>query len=84
MPAVSVEAVIEADPEAIVTTGTDASAANGDGLELWRKFPRLRATAWHNLIVLDADTIHRASPRILDGAAALCEQLEAVRTRRPP
>jgi iron complex transport system substrate-binding protein len=84
VPAVSVEAVIEADPEAIVTTGSDASADRDDGLGMWRKFSHLRATSHHNLIVLDADMIHRASPRILDGAAALCAQLENVRTRRSP
>jgi len=84
VPSVSVEAVIDADPEAIVTTSTDASARPDDGLDAWRKFSRLRATSRHNLIVLDADMIHRSSPRILDGAAALCEQLEHVRARRSP
>ncbi len=84
VPAVSVEAVIEVNPEAIVTTSNDASAAREDGLDVWRRFSRLRATAQDNLIVLDADMIHRSSPRILDGAAALCERLENVRTRGAP
>ena len=83
VPSVSIEAVIAADPEAIVTT-TDASAEGGDGLEQWRRLPWLSATKHGNFIVLDADTIDRASPRILDGAAALCERLEAVRSRRSP
>jgi len=43
----------------------------------------MRATAQGNLVVLDADSIHRSSPRILDGADALCQALEGVRSRRP-
>jgi iron complex transport system substrate-binding protein len=82
VPAVNIEAVVEANPEAIVTTRTDASVNQADGLADWRALPHLRATLHHNLIVLDADTIHRQSPRILDGADALCERLEDVRTRR--
>jgi iron complex transport system substrate-binding protein len=78
---VSIESVVAADPEAIITT-TDAGG--GDGLATWRRFPWMTATMRHNLIVLDAETIHRASPRILDGADALCEQLDEVRSRGKP
>lgn len=81
VPAVAVESVVAANPEAIITTTTDA-ADGSDGLDTWRKLPSLAATTRGNLIALDADTIHRASPRILDGAAALCEQLESVRAGR--
>ncbi|HUH92182.1 MAG TPA: cobalamin-binding protein [Casimicrobiaceae bacterium] len=80
VPSVSIEAVIAADPEAIVTT--DASADGGDGLDQWRKLRWLSATKHGNFIVLDADTIDRASPRIIDGAAALCGGLESVRAKR--
>jgi len=83
VPPVSVEAVIEADPEAIVTTSNDATPRGDEGLEIWRALPKLRATARGNLVALRAETIHRQSPRILDGAAALCERLEEVRARRP-
>jgi iron complex transport system substrate-binding protein len=82
VPAVNMEAVVAANPEAIVTTRTDASVNQEEGLAEWRALPHLRATLRHNLIVLDADTIHRQSPRILDGADALCERLEDVRARR--
>ena len=83
VPSVSIESVIAADPEAIVTT-TDASPDGGDGLDQWRKLPWLSATVHGNFIVLDAQTIDRASPRILDGAASLCQRLDAVRSRRNP
>jgi iron complex transport system substrate-binding protein len=81
VPAVSTEAVVALDPEAIVTTGNDASVANDDGLAQWRTLPRLRASSRGNLIVLDAETIHRPSPRVLDGAAALCSRLDEIRAR---
>jgi iron complex transport system substrate-binding protein len=83
VPPVSVEAVIEADPEAIITTSNDATPRGDEGLEIWRALPKLRATARGNLVALRAETIHRQSPRILDGAADLCERLEEVRARRP-
>ena len=83
VPSVSIEAVIAADPEAIATT-TDASVDGGDGLDQWRKLGWLSATKHGNFIVLDSGTIDRASPRILDGAAALCQGLQSVRARRNP
>jgi len=81
VPAVTVEAVVAANPEAIVTTGSDATATHDDGLERWRSLPRLRATARANLIVLDADAIHRQSARVLEGVDALCARLDDVRSR---
>ena len=81
VPAVSVESVVASDPEAIVTTGTDATASSDDGLAQWRALPRLRATARGNLIVLDAETIHRPSLRAVDGTAALCARLDDFRAR---
>jgi len=81
VPAVTVESVVAANPEAIVTTGTDAAASADDGLAQWRALPRLTATARGNLIVLDAETIHRQAPRVLDGVATLCARLDDVRAR---
>jgi iron complex transport system substrate-binding protein len=81
VPAVTVEAVVAANPEAIVTTGSDATATHDDGLQRWRSLPRLRATALGNLIVLDADAIHRQSARMLEGVDALCARLDDVRSR---
>ena len=83
VPAITPEAVVAADPEAIVTTGSDATTAHDDGLAMWRALPRLRATARGNLIVLDADAIHRQSARVLDGVDALCARLDDVRARAP-
>lgn len=84
VPTVGAEAVIAAHPEAIVTTRDTPTAEGAEELAIWQKLTHLPATARHNLIVLDSDTISRQSPRILEGAEALCEHLEEVRARRKP
>ena len=76
-PAVAMEAVIEADPETIVST-----SILKNGLELWAKWPRMRAVKNGHLYELDGNTINRHGPRITEGAEKLCEILETVRQRR--
>jgi iron complex transport system substrate-binding protein len=80
VPTVDVEAVVGADPEAVVRTGKASDAEST--LDLWRKLPDFRPTATRNLVLLKTDALGRHSPRILDGAALLCEELERVRARR--
>ncbi|HET6756016.1 MAG TPA: cobalamin-binding protein [Burkholderiales bacterium] len=80
VPMVSVEAVLIANPEAIVTAGGEPGLDTG--FDTWRKFPRLLARLRGNFIVLDSDTISRQSDRVLEGARVLCEELEAVRAKR--
>lgn len=80
VPAVDVEAVVSANPEAVVRTG---EAGDSDSaFDLWRKLPSFRPTASRNLILLTTDALGRPSPRILDGAAMMCEALDGVRARR--
>lgn len=79
-PMVSPEAVLAANPEAIVTSGGEAGNAIGFGI--WSKLPSLLATRRQNFVLLNSDTISRQSDRILDGTQALCDELERVRARR--
>jgi iron complex transport system substrate-binding protein len=81
VPTVEVEAVVSANPEAVVRTGKAADPESA--FELWRNLPDFRPTATRNLVLLETDALGRPSPRILDGAAMMCEQLESVRARRP-
>lgn len=76
-PAVAMEAVIEADPEAIVSTSIQK-----DGLDLWTKWTRMRAVKNGHLFAMDGNLINRHGPRITEGAEKLCEILESVRQRR--
>ncbi len=80
-PTVSVEAVLAADPEAIVATGM--GDARPDWLNDWNKWPRMTAVKRGNLFHINPDLMQRHTPRILDGAEQLCADFEVARGRRP-
>ncbi|MDD5389131.1 MAG: cobalamin-binding protein [Gallionellaceae bacterium] len=79
-PSVSVEAVLAADPEAIVASGMGHDTPIG--LDDWRKWTRMKAVARDNLFPISADLMQRPTPRLLDGAEQLCRHLETARGRR--
>ena len=81
-PIVSVEAVIAANPEAIIASGMDE--ARPEWLDDWRRWTSITAVARGNLFFVHPDLIQRHTPRLLDGAERLCHQLETARSRRPP
>ena len=78
---VTLEAVLAADPEAIVAGG-GTDAARPGWLGHWQRWPRLRAVRNAHIFHIPPDLIHRHSPRILDGAERMCELLEQVRQSR--
>ena len=80
VPTVDVEAVLAANPEAIVASGADARRP--EWLNEWKRWPSLTAVRRHNLISVPPDLIQRHSPRILDGAQQLCQELEQARGKR--
>ncbi len=80
-PIVTVEAVIAANPEAIVASGMDESRP--EWLDDWRRWGAITAVVRGNLFFVHPDLIQRHTPRLLDGAQRLCEQLEIARGRRP-
>lgn len=77
-PVVGTEAVLQANPEVILTGGEDEAAALAD----WRRFPALLAVQRNNLFVINADWLARAGPRLLDGTELLCRQLDSARRKR--
>lgn len=79
-PQIDREAVLRADPEAIVTSSSapDSTAM----LQAWRGFSGLTAVAHDNLFAIPPDLIQRHTPRLLDGAERLCAILEQARARR--
>ncbi|MET3132464.1 iron complex transport system substrate-binding protein [Oxalobacteraceae bacterium GrIS 1.11] len=81
-PQVGIEAVLQEDPEAIV--GSSEKSAVEGGVNMWRRYPSLKAVRADNLFQLDGDLLNRAGPRMIAGAAALCEKLELARRHRPP
>jgi iron complex transport system substrate-binding protein len=79
-PEVSVEAVLQQDPEAIV--GGPRFGADDRGLTIWRPFTTMTAVRRANLFTLGSELLTRPGPRIADGAAELCGMLEQARQRR--
>jgi iron complex transport system substrate-binding protein len=77
-PTVSVEAVLKADPEVIVS----GSSAKNDAMVMWHDFPKLTAVTRDNLFLINSDLLTRAGPRILDGTEMLCKRLEEARSKR--
>ena len=76
-PTVSLEAVLQADPDVIASSGSEQS----DALKSWRRFGNMRAVARGNLVLLPGDTMTRAGPRIVDATRTLCQKLDAARLR---
>ncbi|MBU1689269.1 MAG: cobalamin-binding protein [Gammaproteobacteria bacterium] len=78
-PSVAVESVLAEDPEAIIASG--ALYAERGPLENWRRYPRLAAVRRGYVFFIHPDLIQRQTPRILQGAQQMCEQIEQVRKR---
>lgn len=79
-PRISTEAVLAANPEAIIASGMADSRP--EWLDQWKRWPTLAANAGGNLFFIPPDLIQRHTPRLLDGAERLCGQLEEVRAKR--
>ena len=78
-PGVSIEAVLAAQPEAIVA-GADGGVRPA-WLDDWKRWSALTAVARDNLYTVDANLLHRAGPRFIDGVSQLCAALEDARVR---
>jgi len=76
-PGVSVEAVLAAKPEAVIA-GADR-AVRPAWLDDWKRWPTLPAVARGNLFTVDANLLHRAGPRFIDGVDTLCATLAQAR-----
>jgi iron complex transport system substrate-binding protein len=84
VPTVSTEAVIAANPEVLLTASMGATQGNRpvDTLEHWKRWTSLLAVQRGNLFTVNGDLINRPGPRLMEGAALLCEDLEQARTKR--
>ena len=73
-PVVSREAVLRRGPELIVS-GSDAP----DVRRQWQPFSGLPAVRNDAFVRVDADRLHRPTPRLVQGVAELCEAVEPYR-----
>lgn len=77
VPAISEESLVSAQPQVmlgIAATHTEQEATT----RLWRNLP-LNAVRQGHIGFIHPDLISRSSPRILQGAQEICEQIESMR-----
>jgi iron complex transport system substrate-binding protein len=79
-PQVDLEAVLLANPEVIIASGMGYERP--EWLDEWKRWPQLAAVKSNSIYVIHPDILNRHSPRILQGAAQMCEQLQEVRRKR--
>ena len=77
-PTIDAEAVVERDPE-VFLAGSDAG---DDAFVEWERWPQIAANRYGNLYRVPGDLVSRATPRLADGAAVLCDVLDEARGRR--
>ena len=71
------EAVLARDPEVIIASGMDV--ARPQWLDQWLQWPSLTAVQRGQLHFIPPDLLQRHTPRALDGAVMMCDQIEAAR-----
>ena len=69
-PQLGEEAVLAANPQVIFAT------QHGSDLQHWLKWPQLAAVKNKQLYLLNADWLHRLSPRIVLGIEQMCSKVE--------
>jgi iron complex transport system substrate-binding protein len=78
-PVVTLESVLQENPEVIIAT----AEKNYGGVQLWKTYGTMTAVSRNNLFTLDGHLLNRAGPRMIQGTATMCEALEQARQRRP-
>lgn len=79
-PQVSVEAVLQANPE-VIFSGRQYDATD-TGLGVWKTYAGLLAVKRSNLFTVNDENLVRPGPRMAEGAAEVCEKLALARQRR--
>ncbi len=77
-PAVSVEAVLDRDPE-VMLAGTNAG---DDVFDEWVRWPDLAANRFGNQFLLPDETIGRPTPRLVMAGRSVCIALDQARRNR--
>jgi iron complex transport system substrate-binding protein len=77
-PTVTVESVVERNPEVMLaSTDTD-----DDGFGEWQRWPDIAANRYGNLYRLPAAELARATPRLISAGSAMCLALRQARAKR--
>lgn len=79
-PTTNVESIMSLNPAAIVASGMGEERPQW--LDQWLDWPQLQAVKNKHLFFVPPDLIQRHSPRLLEGAEILCQQLQQVRLQQ--
>jgi iron complex transport system substrate-binding protein len=76
-PSVSIESVLAKAPAAIIDVSSpDAAEAAAE----WSRYPEIPAVRAGRVFTVNPDLVQRATPRLVEGARIICEDLDRVRS----
>ncbi len=79
-PRLSIEAVIQANPDIIITgRGTAQGGGLAPDMSMWKKWNSVNAVARDGFIFVDSAVMHRNTARMILGIRDLCEQIDRLR-----
>lgn len=78
-PEVTLESVIAADPDVVLTGGGE-----GASVPSWARQATLRAVAEGHVYGIDEALVERPTPRLAQGVAQICERIARARSRHAP
>ncbi|MBB1451255.1 cobalamin-binding protein [Pseudoalteromonas sp. SG43-1] len=76
-PQISIENVIVTKPQVIIIP--DEKSKTPQPIVNWQKWPEVPAVKNDQFISVNADLLHRFTPRMLDGLADMCDKIDASR-----
>ncbi|WP_193050835.1 cobalamin-binding protein [Pseudoalteromonas undina] len=76
-PQISIENVIVTKPQVIIIP--DEKSKRVIPTVNWQQWPEIPAVKYEQFISVNADLLHRFSPRMLDGLAQMCDKIEVSR-----
>jgi iron complex transport system substrate-binding protein len=76
-PQVSIESVLQREPEVLVYAGSAVEAEHI--FTDWKRWPQLAAVRNGHLYAIEPDLINQPTPRMLQGIRQLCEAVDAAR-----
>ena len=75
-PRISIEAVVDANPDVIATGMVDQKKPD---MSIWDKWETVSAVKNSHFVFVDSDVMHRHTLRMLRGVTGFCDQLHSVR-----
>ena len=81
VPTVSIEAVIERNPEVVITASEFTNSSTNNDL-IWKKYPNMKVNQLGGYISINGDLMTRPTSRALIATQQICSFLDQVREKR--